>query len=118
MALNGPLSEASARVQLPRPLPLPVMADKVFFFGDWQVDPAANSVRRGDTLRALEPKAMDVLRQLCQQAGEVVGTEELLQRCWPGEATGDNPLHKAFNQKGELVAECRRQGMMRKRPKG
>ena len=25
--------------------------------------------------------------------------------------------HKAFNQKGELVAECRRQAMMRKRPK-
>lgn len=27
-------------------------------------------------------------------------------------------LHKAFNQKGEMVAECRRQAMMRKRPKG
>jgi acyl dehydratase len=26
-------------------------------------------------------------------------------------------LHKAHNQRGELVAECRRQGMMRKRPK-
>jgi acyl dehydratase len=26
-------------------------------------------------------------------------------------------LHKAFNQRDELVAECRRQGMMRKRPK-
>jgi acyl dehydratase len=26
-------------------------------------------------------------------------------------------LHKAFNQRGELVAECRRQAMMRKRPK-
>jgi acyl dehydratase len=25
-------------------------------------------------------------------------------------------LHKAYNQRGELVAECRRQGMMRKRP--
>ncbi|MBX9588110.1 MAG: MaoC family dehydratase [Hyphomonadaceae bacterium] len=25
-------------------------------------------------------------------------------------------LHKAFNQRGELVAECRRQAMMRKRP--
>ena len=25
--------------------------------------------------------------------------------------------HKAFNQRGELVAECRRQAMMRKRPK-
>ena len=26
-------------------------------------------------------------------------------------------LHKAFNQRGEMVAECRRQAMMRKRPK-
>ena len=26
-------------------------------------------------------------------------------------------LHRAFNQCGELVAECRRQAMMRKRPK-
>jgi acyl dehydratase len=26
-------------------------------------------------------------------------------------------LHRAFNQRGELVAECRRQGMMRKKPK-
>jgi acyl dehydratase len=26
-------------------------------------------------------------------------------------------LHKAYNQRGELVAECRRQGMMRKRQK-
>jgi acyl dehydratase len=26
-------------------------------------------------------------------------------------------LHRAYNQRGELVAECRRQGMMRKRPK-
>jgi len=25
--------------------------------------------------------------------------------------------HKAFNQRGELVAECKRQAMMRKRPK-
>jgi acyl dehydratase len=27
-------------------------------------------------------------------------------------------LHKAFNQRGELVAECRRQAMMRKKSKG
>ena len=26
-------------------------------------------------------------------------------------------LHKAYNQRGELVAECRRQAMMRRRPK-
>jgi acyl dehydratase len=27
-------------------------------------------------------------------------------------------VHRAYNQRGELVAECRRQAMMRKRPKG
>lgn len=27
-------------------------------------------------------------------------------------------MHRAFNQRGELVAECRRQAMMKKRPKG
>jgi acyl dehydratase len=27
-------------------------------------------------------------------------------------------LHRAYNQRGELVAECRRQAMMRKKPKG
>jgi acyl dehydratase len=26
-------------------------------------------------------------------------------------------LHKAYNQKGEMVAECKRQAMMRRRPK-
>ena len=26
-------------------------------------------------------------------------------------------LHKAFNQRGDMVAECKRQAMMRKRPK-
>jgi acyl dehydratase len=27
-------------------------------------------------------------------------------------------VHRAFNQKGEMVAECRRQAMMRRRPAG
>jgi acyl dehydratase len=27
-------------------------------------------------------------------------------------------LHRAYNQRGELVAECRRQAMMKKRPQG
>jgi acyl dehydratase len=26
-------------------------------------------------------------------------------------------LHKGYNQRGELVAECKRQAMMRRRPK-
>jgi acyl dehydratase len=45
---------------------------------------------------------------------EVLGTRETRSRPDAGIVEF---LHKAFNQKGEMVAECRRQAMMRKRPK-
>ncbi|KKO44700.1 transcriptional regulator [Arsukibacterium ikkense] len=69
-----------------------------FFFGDWQVDPAANTVRKGKQLQQLEPKAMDVLLLLCRHAGEVLSSDDIVSHCWPGTATGDNPLHKTITQ--------------------
>lgn len=69
-----------------------------FFFGDWQVDPAANTLRKGKQQQQLEPKAMDVLLWLCQHAGEVVTTEDIVNHCWPNTDTGDNPLHKTLAQ--------------------
>lgn len=69
-----------------------------FFFGDWQVDPAANTLRKGKQLQQLEPKAMDVLLRLCGHAGEVVSTDDLVKHCWPNTDTGDNPLHKTLAQ--------------------
>ena len=74
------------------------MSDSSFFLGDWQVDPGSNSLRLGKRLRQLEPKAMDVLLYLCRRSGEVVSSDELLDACWPGSDTGDNPLHKTINQ--------------------
>lgn len=70
----------------------------IFFFGDWQVDPTANTLRKGKLQRQLEPKAMDVLLLLCQQQGEVLSTEEIINQCWPNTAIGDNPLHKTLTQ--------------------
>ncbi|HEX5792806.1 MAG TPA: winged helix-turn-helix domain-containing protein, partial [Rheinheimera sp.] len=69
-----------------------------FFIADWQVEPAANSVRRGKQLCQLEPKAMDVLVLLCRHAGEVVTADDIVSQCWPGTDTGDNPLHKTITQ--------------------
>jgi DNA-binding winged helix-turn-helix (wHTH) protein len=74
------------------------MSDSSFFLGNWQVDPGSNSLRLGKRLRQLEPKAMDVLLYLCRRSGEVVSSDELLDACWPGSDTGDNPLHKTINQ--------------------
>ncbi|NRQ43264.1 winged helix-turn-helix domain-containing protein [Rheinheimera sp. YQF-2] len=69
-----------------------------FFFADWQVDPAANSLRRGKQLIQLEPKAMDVLLLLCRHAGEVLSSDDIVRECWPDTDTGDNPLHKTITQ--------------------
>ena len=69
-----------------------------FFFADWQVNPADNTLRKGKVLQQLEPKAMDVLLLLCRHAGEVVSSDDIVSQCWPGIATGDNPLHKSLTQ--------------------
>ncbi|WKE66253.1 winged helix-turn-helix domain-containing protein [Gallaecimonas kandeliae] len=74
------------------------MGNNHFFFGDWQVTPKANSLRQGQRVKQLEPKAMDVLLYLCRHPGQVVGSEELLAKCWPNIETGDNPLHKTITQ--------------------
>tara|TARA_R110002126_G_scaffold1441_3_gene8291 strand:+ start:3051 stop:6302 length:3252 start_codon:yes stop_codon:yes gene_type:complete len=69
-----------------------------FFFGSWQVEPDANLLRQGKQQQQLEPKAMDVLVLLCSKPGEVLSTDDIVSQCWPGTATGDNPLHKILTQ--------------------
>lgn len=70
----------------------------MFFFGDWQINPAANSLRNGDTIKQLEPKAMDVLLLLCQSDGEVLSSDDIVKLCWGDIPMGDNPVHKVITQ--------------------
>ena len=76
------------------------MADTrtLFYIGDWQVNPKSNTLRSGQVLRQLEPKAMDVLWLLCQQQGQVLSADEIVDQCWGNADIGDNPVHKAINQ--------------------
>ncbi|WP_282146385.1 winged helix-turn-helix domain-containing protein [Alteromonas stellipolaris] len=71
---------------------------KQFYLGDWQVEPASNTLILGKTKRTIEPKAMDVLLLLCQQAGEVVSADDIVAQCWPDSPVGDNPIHKTITQ--------------------
>jgi DNA-binding winged helix-turn-helix (wHTH) protein/energy-coupling factor transporter ATP-binding protein EcfA2 len=70
----------------------------LFFLGDWQVNPRTNNLRRGDLVKLLEPKAMDVLLLLCAQQGQVLSADEIADQCWGDVDIGDNPVHKAINQ--------------------
>src|SRR6185369_3811614 len=67
-----------------------------FTVGDWQVDPAANELRRNGEIQRLEPKAIEVLACLARQPGAVLSREDLLAAVWPGVIVGDDALTQAI----------------------
>jgi DNA-binding winged helix-turn-helix (wHTH) protein/tetratricopeptide (TPR) repeat protein len=77
---------------------LPIKDTRLFFLGDWQVNPSTNILRRGELIKQLEPKAMDVLLLLCAQQGQVLSADDIATQCWGGMDIGDNPVHKAITQ--------------------
>jgi DNA-binding winged helix-turn-helix (wHTH) protein/tetratricopeptide (TPR) repeat protein len=74
------------------------MKAEFFFLGDWQVNPRTNTLRKGELVKTLEPKAMDVLQLLCDHQGQVLSADNIVDHCWGDVDIGDNPVHKAINQ--------------------
>lgn len=79
------------------------MGDTVFHFGDWLVRRDTNSLEQGSVRRQMEPRAMEVLAALCEQAGAVLSADQLLQRCWGTTDYSDNPVHKTIAQLRRLL---------------
>ena len=52
-------------------------------FGPFRLDPVKHLLWKQGDLVALAPKAVDLLLALVEQAGEVVGKQELMDRVWP-----------------------------------
>lgn len=67
-----------------------------FRVGAVVVQPDCLTVVVDGTASALEPRVMEVLVALAEQAGEVVSAEQLLVEVWRGTFYGDNPVHKAI----------------------
>lgn len=82
---------------------------KPFRLGQWRVDPNQNALTDGTTRRLVEPRAMDVLRVLCEQPEQVVSSEFLLERCWGTAALSDNPVHKMIAQLRRVLGDSRAQ---------
>jgi eukaryotic-like serine/threonine-protein kinase len=62
--------------------------------GEWMVDVRARRLQSGERVVTLEPRSIAVLVELCRRPREVINADALLTACWPGESTGDNPVHK------------------------
>ncbi|GAB3383918.1 winged helix-turn-helix domain-containing protein [Lysobacter fragariae] len=66
--------------------------------GDFEVDPAAGEVSGPAGREQLDPKVMQVLLVLAQQAGHVVTRQELLEKVWPGVVVGDDVVSRCIYQ--------------------
>jgi DNA-binding winged helix-turn-helix (wHTH) protein len=69
-----------------------------FRLGEWIIQPSVNRLRRGDDVVRLEPKVMQVLVGLADNAGEVVSREDLIARVWPDVFVTDDVLHRAIRE--------------------
>lgn len=67
-------------------------AKTVYFFGDFQLDPADRLLLRKGEAVPLTPKVLDSLILLVENAGHLVEKEEFMKRLWPDSFVGDDAL--------------------------
>jgi DNA-binding winged helix-turn-helix (wHTH) protein/TolB-like protein/tetratricopeptide (TPR) repeat protein len=71
---------------------------KGFKLGDWDVVPGRRELHRGDEIVRPEPKQLKVLLSLALRDGDVVTRDELVDECWDGRPTADEPINRSISQ--------------------
>lgn len=66
--------------------------------GGWTFFPGTGELRRGQTVRRVEPRAARALELLCEADGGVVSQEEFIARVWDGRALSENSLSVVIGQ--------------------
>jgi Tol biopolymer transport system component/DNA-binding winged helix-turn-helix (wHTH) protein len=69
------------------------------------VDPAVNRVTHGDDTAQVEPKIMQVLVMLAEQAGEVVSRDDIMARVWADVFVTDDALNRAIRELRRLFGD-------------
>ena len=67
-------------------------------FGPFTVDLGRASLLRGGEAVPLRPKSFDLLCSLLQNAGRVVGKDELMAAVWPGLVVSDDSLARCISE--------------------
>lgn len=68
------------------------------WIGDWQIDPQANELKQNGKILRLEPRAMQTLLCLAENAGRPVTRDALLARVWPDCIVNDDALSSAISK--------------------
>jgi DNA-binding winged helix-turn-helix (wHTH) protein len=78
----------------------------IYHCGDIVVEPRAHRLERGGLALSVEPKAYAVLVVLLQQAGEVVGKDELLDAAWGHRHVTPGVLTRVISQLRHSLGDC------------
>src|ERR1700751_4423029 len=77
----------------------------VYFFGDFQLDPADRLLLRKGEPVPLTPKVLDSLILLVENAGHLVEKEEFMKRLWPDTFVGDDALAQNISLLRKALAD-------------
>jgi transcriptional activator of cad operon len=78
---------------------------EVVQIGDWLVNPALDTLRRGTETHKLEPRMMRLLLLLANAAGAVVSVDRLLNEVWRGVVVGPASVYQAVSQLRKLLGD-------------
>ena len=79
-----------------------------FSLGDWEVFPSRREFRRGDKVVQPEPKQLKVLLSLAARNGDPVTRDELVDECWDGRPTADEPINRCISQLRKHLGDTER----------
>jgi DNA-binding winged helix-turn-helix (wHTH) protein len=72
--------------------------EPAFELGAMMVQPATRQIVRNGSSETLEPRIMQVLVAFAQSEGEILGHDDLIERCWEGRIVGENAIHRAVSK--------------------
>jgi TolB-like protein/DNA-binding winged helix-turn-helix (wHTH) protein len=85
-----------------------VAKDSAFSVGDWQVDVAANRLRRGKKEVKVESRVMEVLVYLANRPGQIVTRQELERDVWAGRVVSYESLTSTINKLRKALGDSAR----------
>lgn len=76
-----------------------------FTLDEWAVDPNLGTITRGAETIRLEPRTMRLLVSLSERAGEVVSSDDLLDRVWPNVIVTPDSVYQAVAALRRLLGD-------------
>ncbi|TQV85478.1 winged helix-turn-helix domain-containing protein [Aliikangiella coralliicola] len=81
----------------------------VFWIADWLVEPDLVRLSAGDKQVTIRPKEMDLLVLLAEANGEVVTTQDILDKVWRDTAVNNDSIYYALSQLRKAFGDNRQQ---------